>query len=658
MTERAPDPSADVVTNDAPPPVVGDGTVSIASVQPVDFARPVWECDMVMQGGITSGIVYPAAILRLAQRFRLKTIGGTSAGAIAAAVAAAAEFRRAADPSDPGAGYALVKTSVMEWLGRGTNLQSLFVPVVQLAPLFWIFLWLLGLGSAMRRFTVRGAFNLVVSLAVLLFATYGAIAALFGSPDWWLFEAARIAAIVALAVAVLCVIAVVVLLPLSNFGICTGGKRGTLPNLFHPKTEPLTYWLSKQIDAIANTGAKRPLTYADLWLGRVTADGEHVADKPKDPVIELRMVTTSLTLGRPFTFPLETEIFYFRPDDLRRLFPDYVVDWLVGHARAADPMKPQEVARHAYLRERGYLPLPIAGELPVILGTRMSLSFPILLSAVRLWAIDWTRVVNTQNPTQPLIEAVWFSDGGVSSNFPIALFDAPLPTRPTLGISLGEFPPDVDPNVAANGVSMANDNKEKIASTWTRFAAGGLTSKVPGFAGAIIGAMQNWQDTMQSEAPGFRDRIAHVRLTSNEGGLNLTMPPSVIATLQQRGELAGEMLLDHFAFPPAPGVVTDWNNHRRVRLRTTLDVAQRYATRFHDVWNAPGTPPGQPPYPEVIAGMIGGGDGYPFVSAAQFAEAQRVVKQLDGVAGDVPPNTSVSYRAPKPASDLHARPRF
>ncbi|MFS2045864.1 patatin-like phospholipase family protein, partial [Stenotrophomonas geniculata] len=43
-----------------------------------------------MKGGITSGIVYPNAVLALAREYRFKSIGGTSAGAIAAAVAAAA----------------------------------------------------------------------------------------------------------------------------------------------------------------------------------------------------------------------------------------------------------------------------------------------------------------------------------------------------------------------------------------------------------------------------------------------------------------------------------------------------------------------------------------------------------------------------------------
>ncbi len=49
---------------------------------------------MVMKGGITSGVVYPLAVTKLAERFVFKNIGGTSAGAIAAAATAAAELGR------------------------------------------------------------------------------------------------------------------------------------------------------------------------------------------------------------------------------------------------------------------------------------------------------------------------------------------------------------------------------------------------------------------------------------------------------------------------------------------------------------------------------------------------------------------------------------
>src|SRR5262249_60598377 len=42
-------------------------------------------CDLVMKGGITSGVVYPAAVLELAQTYRFRKIGGASAGGVVGA---------------------------------------------------------------------------------------------------------------------------------------------------------------------------------------------------------------------------------------------------------------------------------------------------------------------------------------------------------------------------------------------------------------------------------------------------------------------------------------------------------------------------------------------------------------------------------------------
>jgi hypothetical protein len=47
-----------------------------------------------MKGGITGGVVYPPAIAKIAEQYRFKNLGGTSAGTIVAALAAAPEFRR------------------------------------------------------------------------------------------------------------------------------------------------------------------------------------------------------------------------------------------------------------------------------------------------------------------------------------------------------------------------------------------------------------------------------------------------------------------------------------------------------------------------------------------------------------------------------------
>ena len=49
-----------------------------ATYQPIPDAS----CDVVMKGGITSGVIYPKAICELARHHRLRQVGGSSAGAI------------------------------------------------------------------------------------------------------------------------------------------------------------------------------------------------------------------------------------------------------------------------------------------------------------------------------------------------------------------------------------------------------------------------------------------------------------------------------------------------------------------------------------------------------------------------------------------------
>src|SRR5438093_941728 len=87
------------------------------------------KCDIVMKGGITSGIVYPGVVCKLATRYQFQSIGGTSAGAIAACVTAAAEYARLNGRNV----FDEVK-KIPTWLGadsataRGSNLFNLFQP--------------------------------------------------------------------------------------------------------------------------------------------------------------------------------------------------------------------------------------------------------------------------------------------------------------------------------------------------------------------------------------------------------------------------------------------------------------------------------------------------------------------------------------------------
>ena len=56
------------------------------------------ECDVVMKGGTTSGIIYPKLIVELSREYRFRQIGGTSAGAIAATMTAAAQAGQLKEP--------------------------------------------------------------------------------------------------------------------------------------------------------------------------------------------------------------------------------------------------------------------------------------------------------------------------------------------------------------------------------------------------------------------------------------------------------------------------------------------------------------------------------------------------------------------------------
>ena len=113
----------------------------------------------------------------------------------------------------------------------------------------------------------------------------------------------------------------------------------------------------------------------------------------------------------------------------------------------------------------------------MIVATRMSLSFPILLCAVPLYAADYSK--EFPSGVIPELERCWFSDGGLSSNFPVTLFDSPLPRWPTFAINLTPFNDahPREPNESKN-VYIPHSNQGGIISSFSRFTT------LPGFLGS------------------------------------------------------------------------------------------------------------------------------------------------------------------------------
>src|SRR5262245_49190643 len=478
-----------------------------------DFASPKAVCDIIMKGGITSGVVYPLALAELAKHYRFANVGGTSAGAIAAAAAAAAEYGRTV----PGHGFLRLTRVPAE---IGALLFSLFQPSPAVAPLFQILVAALkGKGSIGKLAGIVGAaiwgFRWPALLGALIAAGLAYLA-------WrWLgiggIAFGVLLAIVGLAAGVVVGLKTTLMthLPANHYGLCTGIRQ---PGFAGPG---FTDWLADLIDETAGRDPARdpPLTFGDL-----------AAPSGARPPIALRMMTTNLMLRRPYTLPFEDQVYTFERKDFAATFPQRIVDYLLAHCERFEPEagEPGE-----------YYKFPPAEFLPVVVAARMSLSFPILISAVPLYARD--RTLKGEHAKK--LQLCLFSDGGLSSNFPIHFFDRLLPNAPTFAISLDEYNPDRD----------RAEPGQPETRVWMPDTAGGgqLLGNRPitglaGFLIRLIDAAKDWQDNLQSTLAGYRDRIVHVYLKPDEGGLNLVMPPDLVKSIGEIGADAGTLLRDKF----------------------------------------------------------------------------------------------------------------
>jgi hypothetical protein len=538
------------------------------------------KCDIVMKGGITSGVVYPAAVLELKRDYEFVNVGGASAGAIAAVVTAAAEYRRQTDGSDEG--FVVLK-EVMTQLTEDGFVQGLFQPTPPTRPLYELLIASLKVvlppkapeagaepkaqektGGTMkkvlrkvvpvlrvlwrqqRRSRIAWAVVGALAWALVLLAGWGL--GLVAAPEAWGWPAI-LGAVVGLLIAIVLgsVVGFVLgtvrtfrgvyaALDGNGFGMCPGRSQPGFEG-----REALTDWLHGRIQACAGPSLRQPLTLRDLT----------------DKGVNLETVTTDLTLARPVRVPFEFERYQFRPRDLRRVFPDDVVD----HMKKTSPSIPAGVDP-AEVDEEGLLDMPVAQDMPVVTFARLSLSFPVLLTGVRLYSAD---------PSQPDREpmAHWLSDGGIGSNFPIHFFDGWLPGRPTFGLNLGPYPSAgrVEPGGTGGDVERwaTGDIWLPTSPDQSRFRRRTSVTSLPKFLAQILDTMQNWRDTSQAELPGFWDRVCEIRLLDDEGGLNLTMPVPTIARLMAKGKEAGSSLRDRF----------NWEQHQFTRYRMLMATLQR-----------------------------------------------------------------------------------
>ena len=631
-------------------------------------------CDLVLKGGITSGVVYPSAIAELAKRYRLRNIGGASAGAIAAGAAAAAEYRRQTDPVHPGAGFDRLAGLGAE-LGRPlpgdrsgrTRLFHLFAPTQLSRPVFSVLAGMLNrktwagrVGHGLLALVLAFPGALLAGLAWLLLAMVPVVAgfaartpSVLGDPRSPLGALATLLALVAVTAFTAGAVLGLALwrsarhfarvMAEQDFGLCTGMRE---PGSEEPPA--LTEWLYDLFQAIAGKPADAPLTLGDLRRIRF-------AETPDKDGIVLRVMTTCLTLGRPYTLPIEERL-YFDPVELSRYFPPEVVAWMKAHPpRPGNREDSDADARARHLRAgdaaRALLPIPEPDDLPVIVAVRMSLSFPILLSAIPLRRFTVRR---EGEAWEPYMERIVFTDGGVCSNLPIHLFDSPLPDWPTFALNLRDDLPEGSPDgervVAPSRGRSYEGDRYPISSEPTLRAT---TS----FLSAIVNTMQNWRDMLQRAAPGARERVFTVRHTKSEGGLNLDMQVAAIEAMARSGALAADAIAAAFQAPAGTAPAKDdWNHHRWVRLRLLLPALSDFLA---EIAAATGAPAAGPSFKDLLtASPPPMGRSYE-LNAGSRAKAWALLDGLSKASQQVSESrVDFGRRSPRPAGELRVTPKF
>ena len=123
--------------------------------------------------------------------------------------------------------------------------------------------------------------------------------------------------------------------------------------------------------------------------------------------------------------------------------------------------------------------------------------------------------------------------------------------------------------------------------------------------------------------------------------MNLAMPPEVLRALSARGRFAGQRLVDYYTNPPGVPLAVDelyadeegdvaarvvsWENHRRIRLRTSLSLVTAVTGMLVDGYDAT--------YRGDLAAPADDVPSYPFTNATQQALARAV---MDGSSGPGP----------------------
>jgi predicted acylesterase/phospholipase RssA len=624
-------------------------------------------CDLVLNGGVIDGVVFPGFLMEVARQFRFRSIGGTSVGALAAALAAACEYSRRYN-RDTGFNEGLRKLpeTLGKWVDQTktqTKLRSLFQPDPKIKPLFEFVLdWIndrntvakasvnSNVTNEPRGSTLKSFLHFLHKLSTHFIPIpnpflFMVISVLIGSETiLWSFvhsgdsppDRHRIYLwigliftfwVVGLVWSVMSLgIQIYALFKTNGFGACSGiGVEGN-PN------QGLIEWLHEGVQKAAGLPLSKPLTFNDLWSA---PGGPSNSDGQKLPYsIDMSVITTCLSHGRAYELPLKdsSSRLFFKLSELKHFFPDDIIQHLrfvskplkfrsdpifrsfalrrIALRNEVQPLKSQ--AQSDMRRNRGQIrsvikqtekgfndpdirELPSA-DLPLVVAVRMSFAVPGLFKALPLLGFDLV-----QNAEDMRLVRLWFSDGGLVSNFPIHLFDKALPRWPTFGIKIEESSPVKNSNKSdrksyvpyyhLSGIEdnlLATQKKNAFVLTDNVFNFSSFCS----FLSSIYHSTKDGTDQSFMRMPDVRNRVVRIYINDkSKGALNLMIEPKDIRDLGcDAGVNAGKNLVNSYL-----GIVTNpkyawtslWSDHRWVRFNLLVESLRQYLNGFGQSVNNP-----------------------------------------------------------------------
>lgn len=620
-------------------------------------------CDLVLKGGVVDGVIYPGVLIELAREFRFQSLAGTSVGAIAAALAAACEYSRrfGSDlgfnevlrkvPDELAKDVAPGRTMLRSLFQTDPALQRLFDTAVDAASAPKDKFWPTLSCSIWQRYqrvmqawfvagflaTLAGAWLTAVGKALvwsyLQFVRAGYEAPLLGLSGLGHISISDTLCPYVLGV-VLGILAALGGLVLTlyreyqklsgqpGFGFCSG-----LSEEGHP--DALVNWLHRGLQGAAGLELDRPLTFQDLWSA--PCGPKNVDGSPQQKSIDLRMMTTCVSHGRPYEMPMtDTSVrlffslkewaHYFPPSVLAHLrassacYTQERVDFLPGRVingvvqNVQNSPHPRDIPRQPGEPANDFRELPV-GELPVLVAVRLSMNFPLLFQAVPLWAIDHQggRVKELNGVIAPEFRKCWFADGGVTSNFPLHIFDNPIPAWPTFGVYIDDksrkrkwsdklqAPPEGELVMGRDGQKLKWErtyfHTSGRAERWYHIddhntGSSAQPIRTSGFSDylfAMVFTVKDWADKANLRMPGIRDRVVTVYKNDlSLGGLNLKLPGLNILNLAyDNGTKAGQDLAKKFRDAPPPFNPNlqggaGWLDHRWVRFNAYLSAVKTH----------------------------------------------------------------------------------